>query len=247
MGVILVNMISGRNPWRYATVDDQCFQAFLSDNNFLGNVLPISAEANMIIKRIFTIDPLRRISLEKLKEEIIQVRTFFKSPRQPKPPPRPLQAEKHIESPDSGWQTESEPVPAKPNRVLVETEGGAISSPILQPTAPRDSSSVMLKTSIPGSDNKTGSSAADSSKSSLVVKTPSVHAVAPVTVACPNGNPDDDVEEPLILPGTLLDKVLRSPGGKPKSITLKSGRNILRAAVQRIKEFSAPTNGNGAA
>jgi len=245
MGVILVNMISGRNPWRYATVDDQCYQAFLNDNNFLGNVLPISAEANMIIKRIFTIDPLRRISLEKLKEEIIQVRTFFKSPRQLKPPSRPLQAEKLIETPDSGWQTESEPVPAKPNRALVETEGGAISSPILQPTAPRDSSSrsVMLKAPVPGPNNKTGSSAADSSKSSLVVKTPSVHAVAPVTVACP----DDDVEEPLILPGTLLDKVLRSPGGKPKSITLKSGRNILRAAIQRIKEFSAPTNGNGAA
>lgn len=96
MGVILVNMISGRNPWRYATVDDQCYQAFLNDNNFLGNVLPISAEANMIIKRIFTIDPLRRISLEKLKEEIIQVRTFFKSPRQLKPPSRPLQAEKPL-------------------------------------------------------------------------------------------------------------------------------------------------------
>lgn len=243
MGVILVNMISGRNPWRYATADDQCFQAFLSDNNFLGNVLPISAEVNMIIKRIFTIDPLRRISLEKLKEEIIQVRTFFKSQRQLKSSHRPLQAEKLIEPTDSSWQTVSEPAPAKPNRVVVEAEGGALSSPILQPTT----RPVKLKVPVPGPDNKTGTSAANSSKSSLVVKTPSVHPVAPVTVAYPNGNPDNDVEEPLILPGTLLDKVLRSPGGKPKSITLKSGRNLLRAAVQRIKEFSAPTNGNGGA
>lgn len=256
MGVILVNMISGRNPWRYATTDDQCFQAYLNDNDFLGNVLPISAEANAIIKRIFTIDPLRRITLEQLEEEIIQVHTFFRSQQQLKPLSKPLQAQRPAESSDSGWQTESEPVPTKPTRVVIETDGVALSSPILRPPATpekQNNRSTKLEPSVPGPEDKpsTGgtSSAADSSKSSLAVKTPSVHAVIPVAIVRPSGAPDDDVEEALALPGSLLDKVLRSPAGKPKSITIKNGRNILRAAVQRIKDFSAPTStstGSGA-
>lgn len=257
MGVILVNMISGRNPWRYATTDDQCFQAYLRDNDFLGNVLPISAEANAIIKRMFTIDSLRRISLEELKQEVIRVRTFFRSQQQLKPPSTPVRLERSIESAKSGWQTESEPVLVNPVRVVVQVEGGALSSPVLHipgtssKAGPSESRSGRLGPSIPVSDTKRSSgttSVTDSSKSSLAIKTPSVHAVTPVSVVRPDAGPDDDIDEPLVLPGTLLDKVLRSPGGKPKSITIKNGRNILRAAVQRIKEFSAPTStstGNG--
>jgi serine/threonine protein kinase len=251
MGVILVNMISGRNPWRYATTDDQCFQAYLRDNDFLGNVLPISAEANAIIKRIFTIDPLNRITLEGLKDEIIQVGTFFRSHQQLSLDPKPAQPESPIMSTDSGWQTESEPIPAKPVRDLMKSEGGLLSSPVLRsPAAPSQTSfsngqhsGIRVPTAESNSKpSSTSASAVDSSKSSLAVKTPSVHAVTAVSVVRPDGGPDDDVAEPLALPGSLLDNVLRSPGGKPKSITIKTGRNMFRAAVQRFKEFSAPTS-----
>jgi serine/threonine protein kinase len=244
MGVILVNMISGRNPWRYATIDDSCFQAYLLDNNFLFKVLPISTEANAIIKRIFTIDPLCRITLHQLKEEIDRVGTFFRTYQAPA---KVTQPDHSIECVESGWQTESDPLPAH-QQPPISSSAVLFTSPIIIP--PDTSSRATASNSrlgVPGTlkseqshKSSTGSSSAtDSSKSSLAVKTPSVHAVAPVAVAHP-GKGDDDIEESLVLPGTLLDKSLRSPGGKAKSISIKNGRNIIRAAVQRIKDFSTP-------
>ncbi|KAK5064997.1 hypothetical protein LTR84_000832 [Exophiala bonariae] len=71
LGVILVNLTCGRNPWKKASPEDSTFRAFLKDPMFLSSILPISPELNMILRRIFECDPQKRISLQELREAII--------------------------------------------------------------------------------------------------------------------------------------------------------------------------------
>ena len=70
-------MITGRSPWRYATADDECFAAYLHDNNFLHQVLPISDSINTVLKQIFAINPMRRISLLALHHQILKLNVFY--------------------------------------------------------------------------------------------------------------------------------------------------------------------------
>ncbi|KAI9271761.1 kinase-like domain-containing protein [Phascolomyces articulosus] len=79
LGVILINMAAGRNPWRQASLNDDTFCAYLADPNFLLKILPISRELNHILKRIFCIDPLRRIGLDELKERIQKCKYFTRT------------------------------------------------------------------------------------------------------------------------------------------------------------------------
>ena len=76
LGVILVNLVCGRNPWRIASPSDESFNAFLEDPTFLRRILPVSHQCLYILTRIFTVDPTQRISLAELRKLIQQVDSF---------------------------------------------------------------------------------------------------------------------------------------------------------------------------
>ncbi|WVF70395.1 hypothetical protein IAT40_005185 [Kwoniella sp. CBS 6097] len=76
LGVILVNLVCGRNPWRIASPSDESFNSFLNDPTFLRRILPISSQCLFVLQQIFTIDPADRITLPALRKLILEVETF---------------------------------------------------------------------------------------------------------------------------------------------------------------------------
>jgi serine/threonine protein kinase len=76
LGVILVNLTCGRNPWRQACPSDETFRAFLQNPNFLRSILPISKNLNYILRRIFEVDPRLRLTLKQLRVLVENIDTF---------------------------------------------------------------------------------------------------------------------------------------------------------------------------
>src|ERR1700744_4982054 len=70
LGVILVNLTCGRNPWKRACSDDSTYSAYLKDRSFLKTILPITDELNHILSMIFDPDPSTRITLPVLRQVI---------------------------------------------------------------------------------------------------------------------------------------------------------------------------------
>jgi serine/threonine protein kinase len=77
LGVILTNMISGRNPWKVAKLEDECYLSYLGNHDFLLNSLPISKGANTLLKRCFDLHPEARPSIAQIREAILELDTFF--------------------------------------------------------------------------------------------------------------------------------------------------------------------------
>ncbi|RPD81749.1 kinase-like protein [Lentinus tigrinus ALCF2SS1-7] len=77
LGVILINMITRRQPWGRAEPEDECFARFLTEPGMLKMTLPISDSAHTILQRIFVLNPIRRITLTDLRRAILEVDTFF--------------------------------------------------------------------------------------------------------------------------------------------------------------------------
>ncbi|KAK5084542.1 Serine/threonine protein kinase [Lithohypha guttulata] len=86
LGVMLVNLTCGRNPWKKASPEDSTFRAYLKDPNFLTSILPVAPELNLILRRIFECDPQQRISLAELREVILACPRFTVSSYHELPP-----------------------------------------------------------------------------------------------------------------------------------------------------------------
>ncbi|KAF8576035.1 kinase-like protein [Ramaria rubella] len=76
LGVVLVNLACARNPWHKATEESGIYKQYLTDPNFLMQILPISSELNEVLKRMFTINPQARISLRDLRIKVQAIKRF---------------------------------------------------------------------------------------------------------------------------------------------------------------------------
>jgi serine/threonine protein kinase len=76
LGVILVNLTCGRNPWKRASASDSTFKAYLKDSKFLKSILPLSSELDSILRRIFDCDPQKRITIPELRSLILRCPRF---------------------------------------------------------------------------------------------------------------------------------------------------------------------------
>lgn len=79
LGVILVNLTCGRNPWRQASTKDETFRAYIHNPDFLRSILPISLELNNLLKRIFALDPDQRLDLPGIMAAVNEITTFTMS------------------------------------------------------------------------------------------------------------------------------------------------------------------------
>ncbi|RPD53128.1 kinase-like protein [Lentinus tigrinus ALCF2SS1-6] len=80
LGVILMNMLTGRGLWTKTYRTDVFFMRFIHDPNYFYNTFPeLSMGVCDILTRIFTLEPLERISVRKLREAILNLDTFLRS------------------------------------------------------------------------------------------------------------------------------------------------------------------------
>ena len=76
LGIILVNLTCGRNPWKRASVEDSTFRAYLKNPKFLSTILPLTPELDSILRRVFECDPRRRIQIPELRNLILRCPKF---------------------------------------------------------------------------------------------------------------------------------------------------------------------------
>ena len=76
LGVILVNLTCGCNPWKRAESCDVTYSAYLRDPRFLQFILPLSNQLDAILCRIFQPNPRKRITLDSLRKAIIHCPHF---------------------------------------------------------------------------------------------------------------------------------------------------------------------------
>lgn len=71
LGVILINLVCGRNPWLVARLSDETFRRFEHNPDFLQTILPLSSHTLKILKAIFKLEPKERIQAGELRRMVV--------------------------------------------------------------------------------------------------------------------------------------------------------------------------------
>ncbi|PVV02420.1 hypothetical protein BB560_003132 [Smittium megazygosporum] len=68
LGIILINLATGRNPWNRAHVSDPLFCKYINDQSFLFQAINASPHLSLIIHRALDINPVTRCTLHELHD-----------------------------------------------------------------------------------------------------------------------------------------------------------------------------------
>ncbi|KAJ5493180.1 Negative regulator of sexual conjugation and meiosis [Penicillium diatomitis] len=92
LGVMLVNLTCGRNPWKRASLEDSTYRAYLKDPFFLKSILPLSTDMVHILNRVFERSPEKRISIPELRQLVLDCPHLTEPVPNPVPTPLPTPA-----------------------------------------------------------------------------------------------------------------------------------------------------------
>ncbi|CCM00806.1 uncharacterized protein FIBRA_02848 [Fibroporia radiculosa] len=140
LGVILINMITGRSPWKQAMPSDECFYRFMQDSSVLRRMLPLSQAVDDVLQRIFLPLPEDRIDLFTLRQLILEVDTFYMSEEEliiATPPAR------HAWETYQSYSTDLDPFACDSTSSIMQTASEGLSSSSSEEAAPDESQHEM--------------------------------------------------------------------------------------------------------
>ena len=166
LGIILINLLFGKNPWSKAALSDPIYHAYIYTNpNILQDNFKLSSSLHYLMKQVLDPNPRTRISLSRLQEEFNRIQVYFE---EASTKPQPVSCDDDLDftvySPDPAFDTfdpylfpantTKEQVKEEPRRVTSVvartestcfspiTEGAspysACSTPFSTPATPRD-------------------------------------------------------------------------------------------------------------
>ncbi|EJD01201.1 Pkinase-domain-containing protein, partial [Fomitiporia mediterranea MF3/22] len=75
LGVILVNLVCGRSPWKTALLSDPSFRRYIRDVRWLRQMLPLSMPAYHFLNKIFS-NHGNRVAISDLRRQFAEIDTF---------------------------------------------------------------------------------------------------------------------------------------------------------------------------
>ncbi|KAI0320330.1 kinase-like domain-containing protein [Amylostereum chailletii] len=79
IGIILINVLTGQFPWEKALTSDEHYEQYLKERTHLSFMTPLSPQANALLSRVLEPNPILRITLAELRNELIGVERFLMS------------------------------------------------------------------------------------------------------------------------------------------------------------------------
>lgn len=238
LGVILTNLISGRNPWKKAEIEDECYRYFLQNPDTLLYSLPISKGANELLKQCFKIHPLARPSIAKIREIVLELDTFFLTDEEllhASSAQRAIAKFYSTPTPESAFSPDLDTLCDEPETDVSSDEVYLYDNP------PFASPDGLLDPNVPFPGDSSSISPSDISSVSGVESsgpiTPASQPVEPVVnVEVPELPEDQNIGESAAFP-------LRYPGPAPKPTGSNAAKAPTRSFFKRtIRRFKAMVN-----